>query len=119
MFTSSDYNYKRLLETGTRTIDLAATTPGQSGYGSNGNEGVLCISQSSSITGTSPSDCLGHSLEESLQRCSRCILEPKPTGQRECDKTYQYIIQPITDIIRYYQTQHIEIQLPKYECLAV
>ena len=33
---------------------------------SNGNEGVLCIPQSLSITGTSPSDCLvsylGHSL---------------------------------------------------------
>ena len=43
-----------------------ATTSGQSGPGSNGNEGVLCIPQSSSITGTSPSDCLvsypGHSL---------------------------------------------------------
>ena len=36
-----------------------ATTPGQSGPGSNGNEEVLHISQSSSITGTSPSDCLG------------------------------------------------------------
>ena len=34
-----------------------ATTPGQSGPGSDGNEGVLLISQSSSITGTSPSDC--------------------------------------------------------------
>ena len=35
-----------------------ATIPGQSGPGSNNNEGVLCIPQSSSITGTSPSDCL-------------------------------------------------------------
>ena len=35
-----------------------ATTPGQSGPGSNGNEGVLRIPQSPSITGTSPSDCL-------------------------------------------------------------
>ena len=35
-----------------------ATIPGQSGPGSNGNEGVLRIPQSSSITGTSPSDCL-------------------------------------------------------------
>ena len=45
---------------------LGATTPGQSGPGSNGNEGVLCIPQSSSTAGTSPSDCLvsypGHSL---------------------------------------------------------
>ena len=42
-----------------------ATTPGQSEPGSNGNEGVLHIPQSSSITGISPSDCLvsypGHS----------------------------------------------------------
>ena len=42
-----------------------ATTPGQSGPGSDGNEGVLRIPQSSSIAGTSPSDCLvsypGHS----------------------------------------------------------
>ena len=34
-----------------------ATIPGQSGTGSDGNEGVLHIPQSSSITGTSPSDC--------------------------------------------------------------
>ena len=34
-----------------------ATTPGQSGPGSNGYEGVLRIPQSSSIAGTSPSDC--------------------------------------------------------------
>ena len=43
-----------------------STTMGQSGHGSDGNEEVLCISLSSSITGTSPSDCLvsylGHSL---------------------------------------------------------
>ena len=43
-----------------------ATMPGQSGPGSNSNEGVLHISQSSSITGASSSDCLvsysGHSL---------------------------------------------------------
>ena len=42
------------------------TIPGQSGPECNGNEGVLSIPQSSSITGTSPSDCLvsypGHSL---------------------------------------------------------
>ena len=33
-------------------------TPGQSGPGSDGSEGVVCIPQSSSITGTLPSDCL-------------------------------------------------------------
>ena len=46
-----------------------ATSPGQSGPSSDGNEGVLCIPQSSSITEALPSDCLmsylGHSLEES------------------------------------------------------
>ena len=46
-----------------------ATTLGQSGPGSEGSEGVLCIPQSSCITGTSPLDCLvsypGHSLGES------------------------------------------------------
>ena len=34
------------------------TMPGQNGPGSNGNEGVLRIPQSPSITGTSPSDYL-------------------------------------------------------------
>ena len=46
-----------------------ATTQGKSGPGSDGNEGVLCIPQSYSITGATPSDCLvsylGHSLGES------------------------------------------------------
>ena len=45
-----------------------ATTLGHSGPGSDDNEGVLHIPQSSSITGTSPSDCLvsypGHSSGE-------------------------------------------------------
>ena len=46
-------------------IDTAlsgATTPGQSGPGSNDNEGVLRI--------LTP-----------LQRCSQCILQPQLTGQ--------------------------------------
>ena len=47
----------------------SATTSGQGKPESNGNKGVLCIPQSSSITGVSPSDYLvsytGHSLEES------------------------------------------------------
>ena len=40
-----------------RTLS-GATTPGQSGPRSNGNEEVVHIPQSSSITGASPSDCL-------------------------------------------------------------
>ena len=46
-----------------------AITLGQSGPGSDGNEGVLSIPESSCITEASPSDCLvpypGHSLRES------------------------------------------------------
>ena len=52
------------------------------------HKGVLHIPQSSSIAGTSPSDCLvsypGHSLGgglTSLQRSSQYILQPQPTGQ--------------------------------------
>ena len=51
-----------------RTLS-GASTLGQSWPGSNGNEGVLHIPQSSIITGASPSDCLalylGHLLGES------------------------------------------------------
>ena len=47
----------------------SATTPDQSEPGSEYIEGVLCIPQSSSITGTSLSDCLvsypGHSMRRS------------------------------------------------------
>ena len=54
-----------------------ATTPGQSGPGSDGNEGVLCIPQSSSIAGTSSSDCLvsypGHLLGGVLPLCREAI----------------------------------------------
>ena len=52
-----------------QTIRFSITiTPSQSVLGSDGNKGVLRIPQSSSITGTSPSDCLvsylGYSLGE-------------------------------------------------------
>ena len=70
-----------------RTLS-GVTTPGQSGPGSNGNKGVLCIPQSSSNLGTSPPDCLvsypGHSCGGGLtflQRSSLCILQPQPTWQ--------------------------------------
>ena len=48
--------------------------------GSDGSEAVLCIPQSSRITGTSPSDCLVSYQDTRwgsltpLQRCSQCIL---------------------------------------------
>ena len=88
-----------------RTLS-GATTQSQSGPGSDGSKEVLRIPQSSSITGTSSSDCLvsypGHLFGESypsaelqsvysavpadwwsltpLQRCSRYILQHQPTG---------------------------------------
>ena len=59
-----------------RTLS-SATTLGQSGPGSNGNEVVLSIPQSSSITGTSPTNYLisypGHSLEEVLPLCRSAV----------------------------------------------
>ena len=45
-----------------------ATTPGQSGPGSDGNEGVLRIPQNSSITGASLSDCLVSHPEHSWEK---------------------------------------------------
>ena len=51
-----------------------ATTPGQSGPGSDGNEGLLRIPKRSSITIAPPSDCTvsypEHSLEGVLRLCS-------------------------------------------------
>ena len=46
---------------------------GQSGRGSDGNEGVLCIPQNSSITGTSASDCLVSYPGDVLSR--RCLIQ--------------------------------------------
>ena len=68
--------------------------PGQSEPGSDDIKEILCIPQSSSITGTSPSDCLvsypGHSLGwggslTPLQRSSWHFLQPHPTGQNYFD----------------------------------
>ena len=54
-----------------------ATTLGQSGPGSDDNEGVLRIPQSSTIAGTSTSDCLvsypGHSLGGVLPLCKGAV----------------------------------------------
>ena len=60
---------------------------------------MLSIPQSSSITGTSPSDGLvsypGNSLGAGggltpLQRSSQCILQPQPTGQSPSDVLMSY-----------------------------
>ena len=55
-----------------------ATTPGQSRPGNGGIEGLLCITQSSSITRSSPSYCLvsyaGHSFWESYLTEEMCCI---------------------------------------------
>ena len=66
-----------------RTLS-GATTLGQSGPGTNDNEGVLHIPQSSSF-GASPWDCL-----------MSYILQPKPTGLR---KQKGYLIEFLPGII--------------------
>ena len=64
-----------------------ATTPGHSEPESDGNEGVLRISQSSSITRISPSDCLvsylEHSFGESYSSAEKHIFySPSQLGHR-------------------------------------
>ena len=70
---------------------LGATSPGQSGPGSNANEEVLSIPRSSSITGTSPSDYsmsyLGHSLEESYPSVEKqLVYSTAPADWARCSK---------------------------------
>ena len=66
-----------------RTLS-GTTTWGESEPGSDGNEGVLCIPQSSGITRTSSSDCLvsypGHSLGESYPSAEKqSVYSTDPT----------------------------------------
>ena len=75
-----------------------ATTPGQSGPGSDGNEGVLRIPQRSSIAGTSPSDCLvsylGHSsVGGVLLLCREAVgVFYSPSRLGKYDIKYSYLI---------------------------
>ena len=67
------------------------TILGQSGPGSNGNEGVLCIPHSSNITRVSASDGLVSYPGQGewgglspLKRCNQYILQHQPTGADHC-----------------------------------
>ena len=66
-----------------RTLS-GATTPGHSELWSDGNEGLFCILQISSVTGTSPSDCfvsnVGHSLEKSYPSAEMMSVYPTATA---------------------------------------
>ena len=103
-----------------RTLS-GATTPGQSGFRSDGSEGIRCIPQSSSITGASPLDCLmsylGHSLWWGLtpqQRCSQCILQPQLTGLYIYIYIYIYVCMCVSIQIYMCMCIHIYIYIYIY-----
>ena len=77
-----------------RTLS-GATAPGQSGPGINGNYGVLCIPQSSSITGTLPSDCLvsyaGHWLESYPSAEKQSVYSTAPADRTKYQSSQQII----------------------------
>ena len=69
-----------------RTLS-GATTSGQSRPGSDDNEEVLCILQSTSIIGASPSDCFvlypGHSLRKTYTSVEMQSMYSAPQGFRQ------------------------------------
>ena len=78
----------------------------QSGPGCDANKEVLHIPQSSSITGVFLSDCLVSYIGalSSLQRCSRCNLQPEPTGPSTLalSSEYSFGIKAIEPSLLYY-----------------
>ena len=86
-----------------------ATISGKSGPESNDNEGVLCISQSSSITGTLPSDCLvsypGHLLQESYPSAEmQSVYSTAPADETRTQQKLTFIssLQTLNAIQRTY-----------------
>ena len=69
-------------------LTSASTTLGPSVPGSDSNEEVLHISQSSSITGTSASDCLvsypGHLLERSYPSAEKQLVNSTASTEWAC-----------------------------------
>ena len=62
-----------------RTKLLGATTLVKSGPGRNGNEGVLCVPQSSRITETSPSDLVSYAgVGGFLSLCREAVYSTAP-----------------------------------------
>ena len=61
-------------------MDMTLSVANSSGQSAMAMKWVLHIRQSSNITGASPSDCLVLWGLKPLQRGSRCILRPQPTG---------------------------------------
>ena len=104
--------------------------PGQGGPGSDGNKGVLHIPQSSSITGTSPSDCLVSYQDThcwGLPLCRGtvvCILQLQPTGQQYFCLTFLHLLIK-TDLllttvgVSLYQVAQSAKALQYTDCIAV
>ena len=74
-----------------------ATTLGQSGSGTNDNEGVVCIPQSSGIIETTPSDCLvsylGHSLGRSYPSAvKQSVYSTAQTTRQAYDQEKSYLV---------------------------
>ena len=82
-----------------------ATTPGQSGPGSNSNEGILCISESSSFTGATQSDCLVSYTRHSLGRgclppLQRCSISRLGNTSRVSKKNFYMQYQILTTLMK-------------------
>ena len=100
-----------------RTLSGAITLD-QSGPGSNGNEGLLCIPQSSSITGASSSKCLMSYLRTLigwggltlLHRCSWCILQLQLTGLSVTEYCYWHCIHKVLSV-RYTPLCHLMFRM--------
>ena len=95
----------------------SATTPGQSGPWSDGNEFELRIPQSSSITGTSLSDCLvpypGHSLVGVLSFCRgaiRVFYSPGRLGKNIKEKLAKTVILNYSNVLMKYLSSSLHDQ---------
>ena len=66
-------------------ILLGATIPNQSGPGNDGNRGVLCIPQSSCITGAPTSDCL-------MSYPEQLLVESYTSAEMQSDKFSEFHI---------------------------
>ena len=104
MSNSSIWSIDRILS--------GAITPGQSGLRGDGNEGVLCIPQSSR-TGFSPSDAVLWHIQDTcwwgltpLQRYSWCILQSQPLG------LVVQIVNPNKSMVKYKYLQFPVWKLP-------
>ena len=105
-----------------RTVS-GATTSGQSGPGSDGNEGALFFSQSSNITGASPSDCLmsylGHSSRVGVYPSAemKSVYSTAPNNWTERPPLHLGVVavekgafwSPTTTVARLHKT-HLDVQ---------